>query len=173
MLTEWTEFGSFLRELVSELFRTPLDQVRYADSGLAVWLLVVLAAAVLCTVTRRLLISRRHARQHSGHAIDREHQRSRGAVLLYHAPKTLLAAAVSVLAVALAEPFLTATEEVTGDVESRVRIDLVDTSLSMTWELPHTGRARAAAAAEFSRVSMCLIQTGESRYMESTLRPVT
>ena len=55
---------------------------------------------------------------------------------------------MAAVAVALSDPFLTATEEVTGDVESRVRVDLVDTSLSMAWEFPLTGQSRAEVARE-------------------------
>ena len=65
---------------------------------------------------------------------------------LYHLPKLLLILAVVVLLVAVSDPFLTATEEVRGDVESRVRVDLVDTSLSMAWEFPDTGKSRAEVA---------------------------
>ena len=68
--------------------------------------------------------------------------------VLYNAPKLLLALALTAVMVALADPFLTATQEVTGDVESRVRIDLVDTSLSMAWEFPDTGKSRAQVARE-------------------------
>ena len=148
MFTDWTGFGSFLRERVDELTQTQFDQVRYADLGLALWLLVLVAVAALFTLIRLSFTARRHARQHSGHAVDREHRRGRGIVMMYNAPKVLLAVALAGLAVALSDPFLTATEEVTGDVESRVRIDLVDTSLSMTWELPPTGRSRAEVARE-------------------------
>jgi hypothetical protein len=68
--------------------------------------------------------------------------------LLYNTPKLLLAFAVAGVAIALSDPFLTATEEVTGDVESRVRIDLVDTSLSMAWEFARSGQSRAEVARE-------------------------
>ena len=60
----------------------------------------------------------------------------------------LLGLALAVLLVAMADPYLTATEEVTGDMESRVRIDLVDTSLSMAWEFPGSGKSRAQVARE-------------------------
>lgn len=69
-------------------------------------------------------------------------------MLLYNAPKLLLALAIVGVAIALSDPFLTATEEITGDVESRIRIDLVDTSLSMAWEFPQTGQSRAEIARE-------------------------
>ena len=49
---------------------------------------------------------------------------------------------------AAADPFLTATEEVSGYVESRVRVDLVDTSGSMAWEFPDTGKSKAEVARE-------------------------
>ena len=146
MLMEWTEFVSFLSARTQELVETQLDQVRYADIGLAYWLLVGVSLAVLVTVARLAFTARRHARQHSGHQIDRAHRRGTVAAVLYNAPKVLLALAIVGLAVALSDPFLTATEEVQGDVESRVRIDLVDTSLSMTWELPQSGRSRAEVA---------------------------
>ena len=48
--------------------------------------------------------------------------------------------------VALSDPFLTSSERVTGNVESRVRIDLVDTSLSMAWEFANSDRSRAEVA---------------------------
>ncbi len=147
MFTSWTEFGGFLRERVNELAQTQFDQVRYADIGLALSLLVLVSVVALVTLIR-LSLTARHARQHSGHGVGREHRRGRGVVLAYNAPKVLLAVALAGLAVALSDPFLTATEEVAGDVESRVRIDLVDTSLSMTWELPPTGRSRAEVARE-------------------------
>ena len=148
MFTSWTEFGGFLRERVNELAQTQFDQVRYADMGLALSLLVLVSVVALFTLIRLSLTARRHARQHSGHGVGREHQRGRGVVLVYNAPKVLLGVALAGLAVALSDPFLTETEEVAGDVESRVRIDLVDTSLSMTWELPPTGRSRAEVARE-------------------------
>ena len=66
----------------------------------------------------------------------------------YSVPKLLLALAVVALLVAVSDPFLTATEEVTGDVESRVRIDLVDTSLSMAWDFPPLEKSRAGVARE-------------------------
>ena len=57
-----------------------------------------------------------------------------------------MTAALAVLLVAMADPYLTATEEVAGDMESRVRIDLVDTSLSMAWEFPDTNKSKAEVA---------------------------
>ena len=63
-------------------------------------------------------------------------------------PKLLLGLAVAVLLIAVSDPFLTSTEEVSGEVESRVRIDLVDTSLSMAWEFANTDRSRAEVARE-------------------------
>ena len=58
----------------------------------------------------------------------------------------ILALALAVLLVAMADPYLTATEEVAGDMESRVRIDLVDTSGSMAWEFPDTNKSKAEVA---------------------------
>ena len=68
--------------------------------------------------------------------------------MLYNVPKALLALAVAGVSVALADPFLMATDEVQREVESRVRIDLVDTSLSMAWEFSNAGRSRAEIARE-------------------------
>ena len=65
---------------------------------------------------------------------------------MHSAPKLLLAAALVLLIVSVADPFLTATEEVSGYVESRVRIDLVDTSGSMAWEFPDTNKSKAEVA---------------------------
>ncbi len=148
MLIEWTEFVVFISERAQELVQTEFDQVRYADVGLAFVLSIALGLAVMLTLTRVTLTARRHSRHHSGHFVDPKFRRGFVAKLLYNTPKLLLALAVAAVAVALSDPFLTATEEVTGDVESRVRVDLVDTSLSMAWEFPLTGQSRAEVARE-------------------------
>ena len=148
MLMEWTEFVGFIWARAQELVQTNFDQVRYGDVGLALALSVALALTVMLTVARVTFTARRHTRHHSGHLVDRKFQRGLVAKLLYNLPKLLLALAVAGVAVALSDPFLTATEEVTGDVQSRVRIDLVDTSLSMAWEFPQTGLSRAEVARE-------------------------
>ena len=53
---------------------------------------------------------------------------------------------LALLLVAISDPFLTSTEEVSGYVESRIRVDLVDTSGSMAWEFPDTGKSKAEVA---------------------------
>ena len=148
MPMEWAEFVGFIWARAQELVQTEFDQVRYGDIGLALALSIALALAVLLTVARMAFTARRHSRQHSGHAVRQEFQRGLLTKVLYNTPKLLLALAVAGVAVALSDPFLTATEEVTGDVESRVRIDLVDTSLSMAWEFPRSGLSRAEVARE-------------------------
>ncbi len=148
MLIEWTEFVDFLRTRVQELVSTELDQVRYGSVDLAFLLTLVVTAATLLTLFRLVIRRRSHSRHHSGHLIDYKLQRGPVVRALYHLPKLILILAVVVLLVALSDPFLTATEEVVGDVESRVRVDLVDTSLSMAWEFPDTGRSRAEVARE-------------------------
>ena len=148
MLMEWTDFVSFISARAQELVQTEFDQVRYADVGLAYLLSIALGLALMLTLARVTLTARRHSRHHSGHVVDPKFHRSRGVKLLYNAPKLLLALAVAGVAIALSDPFLTATEEVTGDVESRVRIDLVDTSLSMAWEFARSGQSRAEVARE-------------------------
>ena len=146
MLMEWAEFVDFLRSRATELAETQFDQVRYGDASLAVVLTIVVAVALCLTLARVALRPRSHARHHSGHLIAPALQRGSVVRTLYNLPKLLLALAVGVLLVAVSDPFLTATEEVRGDVESRIRIDLVDTSLSMAWEFPETGKSRAEIA---------------------------
>ncbi len=148
MLIEWTEFVDFLRTRVQELAATELDQVRYGSVDLAFLLTLVVAAATILTMFRLVIRRRSHSRHHSGHLIDYKLQRGPVVRALYHLPKLILILAVVVLLVAVSDPFLTATEEIVGDVESRVRVDLVDTSLSMAWEFPDTGRSRAEVARE-------------------------
>ena len=148
MLITASEFLEFLRAQLDELARTEFDQVRYGDAGTASLLGLILVAACLLTLARRSLTRRAHARQHSGHSVARRFRRGPVAGVLYLVPKLLLALAVAALLVAASDPFLTATEQVTGDVESRVRIDLVDTSLSMAWEFANTDRSRAEVARE-------------------------
>ena len=148
MLIDWTEFSDFLRTRVQELAATEFDQVRYGDVDLAFLLAAVVAVALALTAYRLLFRPRGHSRHHSGHLIHEKLRRGPFVRALYHVPKLVLLLAVAALLVAVSDPFLTGTEEVAGDVESRVRVDLVDTSLSMAWEFPETGRSRAEVARE-------------------------
>ena len=148
MLIEWADFTAFLRTRVEELGATEFDQVRYGDVDLAFLLAAVVVGALVLTAYRVLFRPRGHSRFHSGHFIHQKLRRGPFVRALYHCPKVLLLLAVAALLVAVSDPFLTGTEEVAGDVESRVRVDLVDTSLSMAWEFPETGRSRAEGARE-------------------------
>ena len=145
---DWTALSDVLRFRAEELLRTELDQIRFTDIGLTYWLSVAVVLVGLATLARLWGIARFHHRQHSGHRIDRRFRRGALGRTLYHLPKAVLGLALAILLVAMADPYLTSTEETAGEMESRIRIDLVDTSLSMSWELPGTGRSRAEVARE-------------------------
>ena len=142
----WSELVAFLDTGIRELVETDFAQIRYGDVGMAVWLATGVGVALLLTVVRLLAGRKRHVRQHSGHVIDVSHRKRVWIRLVHSAPKLLLAGALVLLIVSVADPFLTATEEVSGYVESRVRIDLVDTSGSMAWEFPDTNKSKAEVA---------------------------
>lgn len=142
----WTEIVNFVSGALSDLLETEYAQVRYGDVPMAVWLALVVGLALFATLARLLLSQRRNSRFHSGHNIEATHQKRVWVKALHTAPKLLIAAAVALVVVAAADPFLTATEEVSGYVESRVRVDLVDTSGSMAWEFPDTGKSKAEVA---------------------------
>lgn len=143
---DWSSFSDFLRVRSDELLTTDFDQIRFGDIGLSYLLALAVAAVIGVTLLRLWATKRRHSREHSGHQIAPRHQRGIWGKTFYNLPKVLLGLSLVTLLVAMADPYLTATEEVSGDMESRVRIDLVDTSLSMAWELPGTGRSRADVA---------------------------
>ena len=146
MLMPWSELAAFVDAGFRELVETDFQQVRYGDVGIAVWLAFAVSAALLLSMVRLAAARKRHARQHSGHVIEAAHRKRLWIRGLHTAPKFLLAAALILLIVSIADPFLTATEEVSGYVESRVRIDLVDTSGSMAWEFPDTNKSKAEVA---------------------------
>lgn len=143
---DWTALSGVLRARARELLATEFDQVRFTDIGLTYWLSAAVVLVGLATLARLWALARIHHRQHSGHRIDRRFRRGALGRTLYHLPKALLGLALAILLVAMADPYLTSTEETVGEMESRIRIDLVDTSLSMSWELPGTGRSRAEVA---------------------------
>ena len=145
---DWTRFSDFLRIRAQELLGTDLDQIRFTDIGMTYWLSTAVALVAVATLVRLWLITPRHRRQHSGHVVERRFQRGAWGRALYNLPKLLLGLALAGLLVAMADPYLTSTEQVSGDMESRVRIDLVDTSLSMAWEFPGTGKSRGQVARE-------------------------
>ena len=144
----WTAFTEFIRGQTQDLLGTELNQVRFTDVGMTYWLSLMVAVVVFSTLIRLWLIDSRHHRQHSGYSIDRRFRRGVWGWGFYQLPKLLLGLSLIVLLIAMADPYLASTEEVAGEMESRIRIDLVDTSLSMAWELPGTGKSRAQVARE-------------------------
>ena len=148
MFTNWTAFLEFLSRELRDLLATDLAQVRYGDTGTAVLVAMAVGVAAILTAGRLALLRRRHARRQSGHRVPRRFRRGLTGGLLHAIPKLALALALAMVLVALSDPFLTSTERVTGNVESRVRIDLVDTSLSMAWEFSNSDRSRAEVARE-------------------------
>ncbi|HCQ99491.1 MAG TPA: hypothetical protein DIU48_08725 [Acidobacteria bacterium] len=145
---DWTAFTDFLRTRAQELFGTDPNQVRFTDIGLTYVLAIAVSLVAALTLMRLWLTARANHREHSGHVIARRFQRGVWGRALYNLPKLLLGLALAVLLLAMADPYLTATEEVAGDMDSRIRIDLVDTSLSMSWEFAGTGKSRAQVARE-------------------------
>ena len=146
MLMTWDEFVGFVQSSALELIGTQFEQIRYGDIGMAIVLTALVVAGVFFTLGRLGLRRRRHTRHHSGHDIDLLHQKRLLARALHGVPKVLVGAALALILFAAADPFLTATEEVSGYIESRVRVDLVDTSGSMAWEFPDTGKSKAEVA---------------------------
>ena len=146
MLFDWAALDLFIRTRFQELVDTDFAQVRYGDTSTAVVFTFIVIAALFVTFARLLFLRRRHSRQHSGHEVARRHQRGFLVGLAYNIPKIVLGLALIIILVALSDPFVTSTEEVTGNVESRVRIDLVDTSLSMAWEFANSELSRAEVA---------------------------
>ncbi len=146
MFMTWSELAAFLGGGFRELVDTDVAQIRYADVGMATWLAVGVGVAAVLTLVRLAARRKRHVRQHSGHLIAASHRKRLWIRLAHSVPKLLLGAALVVLVVSVADPFLTATEEVSGYIESRIRIDLVDTSGSMAWEFPDTTKSKAEVA---------------------------
>ena len=142
----WAEVVAFVNAGIRDLLETEYPQVRYGDVPTAIWLTLLVGVVLLLTAARLLLMQRRHSRHHSGHVIERAHQKRLWIRIVHAAPKALIAGSLAAILVAAADPYLTATEEVSGYVESRVRIDLVDTSGSMAWEFPDTGKSKAEVA---------------------------
>ena len=146
MLMPWNQLVSFLDSGIRDLLETDFEQIRYGDVGMAVALAIAVGVILALTLMRLAAMRKRHSRQHSGHVIRPAHRKRLWIRALHTAPKAFLAAALVMLIFSIADPFLTATEEVSGYVESRVRIDLVDTSGSMAWEFPDTSKSKAEVA---------------------------
>ena len=146
MFLPWTEFLSFLTASLEELFETEMAQVRYGDIGMASLLAMVVGVAAVAAVARLVFRRQKNVRQHSGHDIGAKYQKGLWVRAVHTLPKVLVGGALAIMLFAAADPFLTATEEVSGYVESRVRVDLVDTSGSMAWEFPDTGKSKAEVA---------------------------
>ena len=146
MFLPWNDFFSFIVVSLDELVETEMAQVRYGDVGLASILGMMVGVAAIVAVMRLVFRRQKHTRQHSGHVINPKYQKGLWIRTAHTLPKVFVAGALALMLFAAADPFLTATEEVSGYVESRVRVDLVDTSGSMAWEFPDTGKSKAEVA---------------------------
>ena len=146
MFLPWNDFFAFIVASLDELVETEMAQVRYGDVGLASILGMMVGVAAIVAVARLVFRPQKHTRQHSGHVIDPKYQKGLWIRTAHTLPKVFVAGALALMLFAAADPFLTATEEVSGYVESRVRVDLVDTSGSMAWEFPDTGKSKAEVA---------------------------
>ena len=146
MFLPWNDFFTFIVASLDELVETEMAQVRYGDVGLASILGMMVGVAAIVAVARLVFRPQKHTRQHSGHVIDPKYQKGLWIRTAHTLPKVFVAGALALMLFAAADPFLTATEEVSGYVESRVRVDLVDTSGSMAWEFPDTGKSKAEVA---------------------------
>ena len=146
MGVRWEEFVEFVKTGLSEFRHTGFDQVRYGDQALATWLGLAIAGLLVLKIVHVAVSRRKHSRHHSGHFIAFDHRKGMWAKAIHTVPKLILAVVLAFLLVAIADPFLTSTEETSGFVESRIRVDLVDTSGSMAWEFPGTGKSKAEVA---------------------------
>jgi hypothetical protein len=145
-MTALRAFAAFVESGVRDLWRTDFGQVHYGSSAVARTLMFVVLAAAAITLARLMFRRRFHFRSHSGHFISRAYRKGIWARMLYNAPKVVLVTAVVMLLLAAADPFLASTEEYAGSLDSRVRVDLIDVSGSMGWELPGTQKSKAEAA---------------------------
>mgnify|MGYP001205740673 FL=1 len=112
MLTNWSEFVAFVNIGIQELVQTEFAQVRFGDVGLAFWLSLVVGAAVVATLARLVFQRRKHSRSHSGYAIDSKHQKRLWVTAVCGVPKAIIGIGIALILVAAADPFLTATEEI-------------------------------------------------------------
>ncbi len=146
MFLPWNEIVGFFASSAQELLETDFEQIRYGNLGMATWLAIVVGVVAVASLARLVLRRRKHVRHHSGYLVEPEHRKRLWIRVLHTVPKLAVAAALALMVAAAADPFLTATEEVSGYIESRVRVDLVDTSGSMAWEFPDTGKSKAEVA---------------------------
>ena len=142
------EIASFINSSLLEFTETEFQQVRYGDFSMGFILSILVLSALLFTIARLALRKPKYSRQHSGYEVEHKYQRSLLVKIFYMVPKVLIVGGLVLILFAAADPFLTATEEVSGYIDSRVRIDLVDTSGSMAWEFPDSSKSKAEIARE-------------------------
>jgi hypothetical protein len=146
MLESAQQLMAFAGSGLQDLWQTDFSQVHYGTTGLARLLAILVLSAAGVTTVRLMLRRRPHYRSHSGHTISRRFQKGLGSRMLYNVPKLVLAIGTAMLLIAAADPFLATTEEYSGSVDSRVRVDLIDVSGSMGWEFPGTDKSKAEIA---------------------------
>src|SRR3989344_2120566 len=132
MVGELINFWSLIKNNIELLWSIDLSRVGYESWYLPVRLGVVILAVILLKMLWNFFKRPRHSHKDAGQFLDDKYSRQgffgklRGFM-----PKILLIPVVVMALLTLAEPFLPEAGEVEEIVQSRIRIDMRDTSTSM------------------------------------------
>jgi hypothetical protein len=123
-----------------------LDQINFSESASA---LRIAIALTVCFLIKLLFIwfgRDKYYRADSGHFIYGQYQRGFWGGLLMSLPYLMLLIPLSLILVAIADPFLIKTREEKVYIETRIRADAKDISGSMTSQFKNSGVSKSIVA---------------------------
>ena len=133
---------------VVDFLHTPFALVQYRRASSA----LIVGGALIGLFFLRILFSvwleKKNARGYSGQQIPGAYRRGIFAKISYATPKVMIALGVCFLLMGFANPYLVDDNEFVREIESQIRIDLVDVSTSMWESFPGSEKSKAQVARE-------------------------
>jgi hypothetical protein len=150
MIRDLSSFWLLIKDNASRIIDSDFSQIQFGDT---IWpyimgmlVLVVIASRFVLKIFKKT----KHSRKESGHSLISSYYRQ-GAWerFRYYIPQMLLLSVIALVLIVLARPYINDLVEVDEVIDSRLRIDLRDTSTSMSNRFTSdTGKSRAQVAAE-------------------------
>lgn len=146
-MKQFLEVLSLAADGIKSFFGLDFNKISYSNHRLATITGLVLLIIIVVKITRNFF-GNKNSQKQSGHEIKNYYKRGLIIQFLNFLPKLFFSLAVSGILLVLAEPFLDIVREEKKVTESRVRVDLRDSSSSMESLFPGSQKSKAQVAAE-------------------------
>ena len=143
-LLEWIAVS---RNGFSEFLKIEFQNVRFSNIQLAEQVAAIIITFIIFRVGIRIFRKNKFSQKQSGYSEIKKHSQGLFSKTIHFIPRLLTVSGVALLVVALAEPVINQRKEEIKITESRIRVELRDTSGSMEQAFPGTEISKAEVGA--------------------------